>query len=201
MEHRILAHSDAQHLEDRIGGLSHVIAHEFAEWPFGQADVGQEAALDHHLGLGRHLEADMVALAHGDGLAAQPGRYLELVHVIGQGRGRGQEGMGRWSDKHRGFQRPAHLFGFLVIDRQMVARRKAAAQLAVVDIHRAVIGQVAHPRLGILRDEHGRGEIGPAIAVGIGDEGQVGEPDLFIFRQIGRGGGNKRLLHVCRAQR
>ena len=183
VEECVRPHRHAEHLEDGVVADRDVVAHELAERPLGPPHVGQEASLDHDLGRGRHLQIDVLARSHLDRLAGELRRHLQLVHVVGDRRGGGEEHLRRRAEQHGRLQRAAHLLGFLVVERQMVARRQAHAKLLVADVHRAVEREVRHARLRLARQEDGRGEVRRGVALGIGEQRQVAEPGVDQIRR------------------
>jgi hypothetical protein len=65
VEDRVLAVRDRIDLHYVPLGALAVILREFAERPFGLAHAGQQAALDHDLGLRRHPQVAGHAFNHG----------------------------------------------------------------------------------------------------------------------------------------
>jgi len=110
----------------------------------------------------------MPARAHFDRRSGELGGDFKLVDIVGHGCSRGEKGGWRRADQHRRFERSAHSFRLLVIERQVMARRETAAQFLVADVHRAVEREIGHAGLRLLGDKHRGCEIGRAVALAVG---------------------------------
>ena len=183
MKHGVLAHGDPEHLEHRVVADRHVVAHELPEGSFRAALVRKEAALDHDLGGGGHHQVDVLAGPHLHRRAGEVRRDLELVGLVGHRRRSGEKDLRLRPDEHRRLQGASHALRLLVVHRQVVGGGEAAAKLFVAHEHGAVKGEVRHAGLGLFGEEEGGSEVGAAVALGIGEERQVGH--LRIAEVVG----------------
>ena len=126
---------DAEHV---LVADRHVIAHELAERSLRPADMRQDLALDHDLGVGRHHQVDGFAGAHLHRPAADLGCRRQLVGLDRQRGGGGKEDIGRCPDQECRRQRLAVGLGLGLVAGQVMRGAEPDAQLLVADIHRAV---------------------------------------------------------------
>ena len=157
----------------------HVIAHELAEWSLGPASARQDAALDHDLGVDRHVEIDGAAAAQGKRRTGDLAGDLHLVLVIGVAvpprRARAQ----RRAMQDRSFECFAARLGLGLVLGEMMRAPEPNAQLRVADDLAAMERQVGNAAVGLARQKDTGRQVGPAVALEIGDLRQVGEADLF----------------------
>ena len=80
-EHRLALHGDRGHLHRHVVAFERDIAVALAERRLRLQHAGVDQALDHDLGIRRHVEIDGPAADHADRRAGRAARDRQLVHV------------------------------------------------------------------------------------------------------------------------
>ena len=80
-EHRLLLAGDRGHLHRHVEVFERDVAVAFAERAFRLEQLRIDQALDHDLGIGRHVEIDGDAFHRADRLAGERAGDAHLVHV------------------------------------------------------------------------------------------------------------------------
>ncbi len=80
-EHRRALAGDRGHLHRHVEVFERDVAVALAERPFRLEQFGIDQALDHDLGVGRHVEIDADAFRHADRRAGEPARDRHLVEI------------------------------------------------------------------------------------------------------------------------
>ena len=166
-EHRLLLVGDRRHLDRHVEGFERDIAVALAERRLGLEHIAVDQALDHDLGIRRHVEVDGAAARHADRLAGRAAGDRHLVDVDRELLRPGEHHDRRRAD-HDGDR---HLLLALAILQPMQIAagagrlaRHHAHHRAVRRFQRHAIGaHVAHAALGVAGDAERRGEIGRGV--------------------------------------
>ena len=160
---RVLAPRHAGHVEDREVVGQRVEARVIAERPLAATLAGLDVALDHDLRVRRHLEVDRDGLDEVHARAPEEAREQQLVEPLGHRRGRGVGHRRVRPDRHRHLEPPAEPLGHAVVLRAALVPLPVHARRAAVEHLHAVHADVAHARLGVLRDHEREGDEPAAV--------------------------------------
>ena len=132
-----------------------------AERPLRAHLAGLDAAFEHHLRVGRHLEVDGLALDELDSLAAQEAGEHELVDVLRKGRARrvGGDRVAAQRDRDGDGALRGEPVGPAVLVHLPVHVRGAR-----VDLLHPIHADVADARARVLREDRGEGDEGRRVA-------------------------------------
>ena len=172
VEDRVLAVRHRRDFHDMpLGGLA-VVLRELAERTFHLAHLRQEAAFDHHLGVGRHADLAGDAFHHRQRPALQRAGDLQLVEVERRDRLRGEQRQRIDADDDRGVERLAALLGHIE-ERVGVARQQQHAEPVRPGELAAMDRDVLLSGLRIAHDHQAGADVGPAVVLVVGRQRQL----------------------------
>ncbi len=165
------------HMKNRIAPVRHridlhdvplgplpVILRELSEWPFGLADLWQEAALDHNLCVRRNAHAVRQALDHVEGLARERPGDLQLVVAEGHDGLGGEEAGGIDADHEGDFEAPALGLSLAIEIVGMPGQNQHADPVRTADLA-AQDGDVLQAGLRVPGDHQARRDVGAAVVL------------------------------------
>ncbi len=165
------------HVEDRIAPVRHridlhdvplgplpVILRELPERPFGLADFGQEAALDHDFCVRRNAHIVRQALDDVEGLAGERPGDLQLVVAEGHDSLGCEEAGGIDADHEGDFEAPALGLGLAVEIVGMPRQDQHADPVWTADLA-AQDGDVLQAGLRVPGDHQARRDVGAAVVL------------------------------------
>ncbi len=136
-----------------------VVAERALAAPLARLDV----AFEHDVGLRRHLEVDRPRLHQLDPATREEPREQQLVEALRHGRGRRVAQRGLGADGHGHLEAlPQPLRDPVVLRAALVALPVHAGRASVEHLH-AVHADVAHARLGVLRDDQRERDVAAAV--------------------------------------
>ena len=167
---RILPERDAGDLGHVIPAHAHRVPGELAERALLLAHVGQDAPLQDHLRMRRHLQRHALALHQRHRLLHHASDDIVFVHVERRQR-QGADGEGGVDPHDEGdVQGLAPLLGVARAAHEVHARRQVHAQPVALHHHGAVEAQVAHSAHGVPGHHDAGGHVGRGADVEVGEQ-------------------------------
>ncbi len=166
-------------LPDRLERGRRVVAGVLAERAFHHRVVHVDFELDHDLGGRRHLDVAGLAVRELDRRAAQPAGDLPVVglvvhlHLAGVGEDRVD------ADDQRRLRLDAHLLALGQVLAEAVERLRRERHRVLVEDQEAVVPDVGHAGLGVLRHHDAGRDVGAAVLRAVGRDREA--PDIDIL--------------------